>query len=543
MNVDEVRVQLLVQILEHVVKTSQGPPIDAKARASCARLYIQLCSLNPDEPIDRYLTLPSTGALYKLHLPASPEGFLSQLILPIVVHRDSSGICELASTLTECLQDEKIHSRVKLNILNVENRLLRQSVVTELPIEKLSLGRDFCATRRDLVLDVVDNPSSYFKSEDPPLNDPILHALHGLYVDTERDLYLHMGQGDAVMPFYAGILTANRARTQVVARTLRSAIVANQRAGLITIEAMREIIDRYRESLSPGEIDDLDRMVEYHEAWQEEIQVRGLTIKLANTTFQGIDLSQVYTVLRFVLPFDLKDGMPEARKSGVSPFGRYEIILRQIQSVYEDPMMIFLTNIGSEMIGGLPCSFFSDVNPAIEAGSALVVVLLDGCVALDFDINPEGAVVEKTLEDERAIRGGLFFPDKEFLVNFLRALYREAPDQFPLKCELESLHIDAFSNYLIEYHLKGPGNILLHQKSYVLTSRDSFDRARVRYSDKISGLYREDEGVSLKALLENSTIRTNESLRDFVYKAIELTVKNMVESHSCWGYLWTGDPR
>ena len=393
----------------------------------------------------------------------------------------------------------------------------------------------------------MDNPSRYFRPEDAAVNESVLHGLYGLYVDTERDLYLRVGQGNAVMPFFDDVLTAIRHREQMLARVFQSAIVANQRAALITVEAMREKLDRYREALNGPGIDRLDRMIEYHEGGQDDIDIRDVTIQLENATFRGTDLSQIYTVMQFVLPLELKEDIPDAKKGGTSLIGRYEIALRRIALVYEDPLVAFLANIGSEKIGGLPTSFLSDVNPELQAGSTLVVLAFDGCVALDFDVTAGGAIVEKACEDEKAMRGGRFFPHKEEAIKLLRALYREDPDEFPLKCELEGLHVDAFSNYLVDYRLKSTGNIFgnipVHQKSYLLTSGDAFARARMRHADKIGKLYRQDERVSIKALLENSAIRTNESLRDFVHKVLELTVKDWVERHSCWSYLWEGAPK
>jgi len=547
MDTEAQRIQLMVQILEHLLASRTGQPVDPISRVACISAYAQLCSLNPDEPVDHYINAPSTGALYKIHLPANPEGFLSQLILPIIVQRDSAGLCALLSTLNGRLQDSAVHPRVKLSILNVENSLLRHSIVTDLPVEQLAIGRDFCSIRRALVLDAMDNPPRYFRAEDAMLNESVLHVLYGLYVDAERDLCLRVGQRDAIMPFYDDALTATRHRKRVLARIFRSAIAANQRAALITVEAMREKLDQYGGSLDGDDMNQLERMIEYYDGGQDEVEIRSMTIQLASATFRGTDPSEIYTVMQFVLPLELKASVPEVKKWGNLPSGPFEIVFRRIQSVYEDPMMTFLANIGSEKIDGLglPSSFLSDVNPETGASSALVLLKLGGLVALDFDVTDDGGIAEKAFEDARAIRGGQFFPHKEMSVGLLRTLYREAPDQFPLKCRLDDLHIDAFSNYLVDYRyrLKDVGDILVYQKSYLLTRRDAFVQARMRYADKIGELYRQDEQVNIKALLDNSVIRTNESLRNFVYKVLKLTVKECIERHSCWGYLWEENPR
>lgn len=108
---------------------------------------------------------------------------------------------------------------------------------------------------------------------------------------------------------------------------------------------------------------------------------------------------------------------------------------------------------------------------------------------------------------------------------------------------MEDLDVDAFSNFLVDYRLTGFGIFIVHRKAYLLTSRDAFLRTCGRYSDQIGEMYRYDKDVSVKALVENSTIRTNESLRNFVYNALNLTVKECVERHSCWQFLWEGNPK
>ena len=507
---------------------------------------MQLCSLNPDDPVDRYINAPSTGALYKIHLPASPEGFLAQLIQPFVIRRDPATLCALLSSLNGCLQDPAVYPRVKLHILNVENGLLRQSVITDLPKDQASVGHEFCAFRRTLVLDVIDNPARYFGVQDIAANEPRLPSLHTLYVDTERDLYLRVGQREAVMPFFDDLMTATRPRRAILAGVLRSAIAANHRATLITAEAMRERLDRCRESLDHNDLEQLNRMIEYGIA-QEDMEIRDMTVQLAHATFRGTDPSEIYTVIQFALPKSLKRGASEVMQRGGLPGGvGFEIAFRQVTSSYEDPSITYLANIGSEEIGGLPSSFMSDVDPSLQAGSALVQVKLDRFMGLDFEVAPDGSIVDMPFEDEKALRGGQYYPHKELIVGLLRGLFREQPNEFPIDCQLEDLHIDAFSNYLVDYRLspkKGMGNIIIHRKSYLLTRRDAFRQACIRYSDEISALYRHDEQVSLKALMENSVIRTNESLRDFIYKVLKLTVKEYVERHSCWDYLWEGDPK
>jgi len=532
--------QLLVQILEYIL---QGHPGEAVAGTACVGAYVQLSSLNYSKSIDRVLTSPSSGSLYELHLPANPEGFLSQLILGIVAHSDPKGLTELLPTLTRSLKDATINPRVKLHILNVENNLLRRLVVTGLPVERLSLGQEFCRIRRALVLDVMENPLHYFEFEDAVPNEAVIHELYGLYLDTERDIYLHVGQIDSVMQLYDDVLIEVRYRRQFLVRAIRSAIVANHRGGMLTAEALREKRDLFRKFLNDADIDQFDRMIDYHESGQDSIEIRDLTIELADRTFQGTELSQIYTLVQCVLPLELKEGIPECSKGGVSHIGRYQIILRRIGSVYDDPMMAFLANIGNEKIGGLPCNFLSDVNLESPASSTLLLLRFDGCVSLDFDVAGDGTIVEKTCEDEKVLRGGRFFPHKEEMVKLLRAIFREAPDQFPLRCGLEDLHVEAFSNYLVDYRLKSFGNFIVHQKHYLLTSPGAFEKARMRYAEKIGALYRRDERVGTKALLENAMIRTNESLRDFVYKALKLTVKHWIEQKACWKYLWKGLPQ
>jgi hypothetical protein len=66
------KTNLLVEIVEHLLATGAGGPIDPIARTSCIGAYVRLCSLTRDEPVDRYITSPSTGKLFKIHLPANP---------------------------------------------------------------------------------------------------------------------------------------------------------------------------------------------------------------------------------------------------------------------------------------------------------------------------------------------------------------------------------------------------------------------------------------------------------------------------------------
>lgn len=542
------KINLLVEIVEHLLATSSGGSIDPIARVACIDAYVRLCSLTFHESIDRYITSTSTGMLLKIHLPTNPEGFLAQLIHPLLVQCGPTGLCALISTLNGCLHDQAIIGRVKLNILNVENSLVRQAVITDLPADSLELGRSFCAIRRELVIDAIDRPSEYFMAQHEPENVSIFFSLYRLYVDTERNLYLRLAPQN-LMLFFDDLLNSSRRRKEMLSMIFQSAIEANHQAILLTVEAMREKLDLYSEWLGPDKMEQLERSIEYGSELVN-MDIRGVTIQLANATFRGIDVKELYTLIQFVVPFELKEGAVEAQRAGILDGElRFEVLFRKTHSSYQDPTVIYLANIGSERLGGLPSLFLSDVNPTQNASSTLIFVKLGGFVALDFDVVEDGVIVEKDLAEEKALRGEQYYPHKELVVNLLRAIYRGVPGEFPIQCKLEDLNVDAFSNFIVDYRLSvdhrlaGFGDTIIHRKAYLLTSRDAFLRACRRYGDQIGEMYRHDKDVSIKALVKNSSIRTNESLRNFVYKALELTVKRYVECQSCWKFLWEGDPK
>lgn len=536
-SIEDPKIPLLVDFVEHLEATVASGTIDPVSRSSFIGAYIKHCNLTGNEPIDHYITSPSTGKLYKIHL-GNPEGVLAQLIHPLTMQRDSQWIYPLVAKLNDCLQDPAIQSTLKFNILNVENALLRHFVISNLNAAAPDQGRKFCTIRRELVLAAIDNPLKYFPSQDVAANQQTLLSLHRLYIDTERDIYLRLNCRDFLLKFFDDLFVVNRQKKELLVDLFKSAIIANHRAMLLTSEAIRERLDLYRETLGREQFEQLDREIEYG-GEQNSRDIRGVTVQLANTTFRGIQPTELFTEIQFVLPFEMQnEGMEDNRRGSLNGLP-FNVIFRKIKSSYEDPTIVYLRNIGSDMINGLPNDLLSDVNP--DLGSTLLVLQLDGCAALDFDVTDDGVIKEKPLEDEKALRGGWYYPHKELALNLLRALYRSASIDFPLKCELEHLDIDVFSNFIINYCLK-EGQLIVHRKAYLLTSKAAFHRAYTRYGDQISELYRRDKHVSIKALIDNSVIQSNESFRDFVYKVVELTVKEYVEGHSCWEYLWEGGP-
>jgi hypothetical protein len=535
-NIDDPRTQLLEEIVKYFEKAATTTP-EPGATSGCIGAYIKLCSLAINEPIDKYITSSATGALYKIHIPANPEALLTQMIQPLILQRNPSSLTLLLDTLNNYVRDLSIDYHVKFSILNVENRILRQSVISDLPLGALDLGKNYCIIRRALVLDVIENPLKYFTDQEALSNGPILIALHHLYVDTERDLYLRANRCKEVMPFFDALLSSVPKHKAVLWGVLRSAVTANHRVMVLTADKMREKIDLYRDVLDKEDLEGLDRAIEY--ATKDGEEITSVTIQLADASFRGIAPGELYTEIQFVLPFEIRDGMLEEDREVTLANGlSFRVDFRRLKSVYEDPMIIYLANIGSESIGGLPSAFLSDVNPDLLNGSTLVLIKLGWCEALDFDVTADGVIKEKPFDDEKAIRGGQYFPHKELAITLLRTLYKNMPLQFPVECNLDQLHIDIFSNFIVCYRRKEYPILIMHLKEYLLTSRDAFNRARIRYSEKISELYREDKHVSIKSLLNNSDIHTNESFRNFIYKVTELTVKEYIEQHSCWEFLW-----
>ena len=76
MDTETQKINLLVEIVEHLLVADEGGPIDPVAKASCIGAYVRLCSLTRDESVDRYITSPPTGKLFNIHFPANPEGFM-----------------------------------------------------------------------------------------------------------------------------------------------------------------------------------------------------------------------------------------------------------------------------------------------------------------------------------------------------------------------------------------------------------------------------------------------------------------------------------
>ncbi len=339
-------VALLVRIVEYIEKAADQGPVGPEARVRCIRDYARLSSLSVNEPIDSYITSNVTGRLYKLHFPANPEGFLVQLIQPLIMRRDPAYVRGLVSGLIDCLQDRAVHHGVKFNLLNVENSLVRHAVVADLSTEDAPLARMFCDVRRRLVLDALDRPTNYFSDLVAEANRGALIRLHRLYVDTERDLYLRLAQRDALVPFFDQVLNAVRARKEVLAGVMWSAIVANHRAALMPAEAMREKLDSFRTAIDEDQIALMDRAIEYGTEYSG-VDIRSITVELANPTFRGIDAASLYTAIQFVVPLEPRE--TEARRAGKLPDGRpFEVAFRRITSIYEDPTLVYLSNTGSE---------------------------------------------------------------------------------------------------------------------------------------------------------------------------------------------------
>ena len=533
------QIALLVEILDHIVATSNNNFFDPADRIKCILNYIQFVNTSLDKSVNSCLN-DSGGSLYQIQIPANPEIFLTRLLLPLVQKNDDHAtLPQIVTALNDKLEDSSVLNRVKLHILNVENNILRNFVISKLTKDNLMLAKTFFGIRRKMIIDIIENSEKYFIAEEIPHNENVLEFLHHVYVDSEFKLYHRLKNYGEIIPFFDDVILTAQPHKNLLIQSFQMFIAANRKTPLLTAQAMREKIDRYNTSIDTEQFDRLEDEIDYGFF---ESDIKSLTIQMATPAFQDFNPKEALTVIQFILPFELLGSNRKIRTIALPDGIEAKVFFSKVESIYDDPTIMHLYNlyIGNNE-AGIPALYLSDINQDSVDMSTKVTIVLNGFYPFDFNVGEDGKIEDNpVLLEEKALFGDQHYPHKVLSIQILRRLYHQEKDEFPLSCSLEDLNIMSFNNFLVEYKAgsNGVGEKNIHQKNYLMTNKDALVHACNKYSEEIGKLYRNDSQIGVKALIENCIIRTNESLRNFVAKTLEVTIKQYVEKHSCWHYLW-----
>jgi len=212
---------------------------------------------------------------------------------------------------------------------------------------------------------------------------------------------------------------------------------------------------------------------------------------------------------------------------------QYIVEFIRLKNLFDDPIFLFLNNL-QQNINGMPTTIFSDAVSNIES-STVVYITMQEFFHPDFDL-VDDRITYIDFEEKEAKLGRKYYPYKDRIVEILRKLHSDHTEQIPFDIKREEININLISNHLVNY-IDEDSNSIFH-KIHTITNLDSYLKVKNRYLEEIAELNLSDEFLNIRDLLFETDIVTSGSLREFVSRALDLTVKKSIELRGIYRYLW-----
>jgi hypothetical protein len=248
------------------------------------------------------------------------------------------------------------------------------------------------------------------------------------------------------------------------------------------------------------------------------------SLSLENTRGKNIS-----TWIKFSIPIEC---VYDEQVTITNDEGKPEISIIPIKTFWADPMFEAFMNY---KIGNIGWSYFSDLSVDTEGKFCHVKIDVDGLYIPDVELF-ETTSKSIDFSEKEQIEGRSYYPHKEFAVKTLLQAFEVLEKAIVVK-DKKDISANLFSNFIVEY-IDNDKQTIIQSNLKALTSHGSFDKTRSRFLEKLSSRNLSDTYISIRSLINETTIESERNLREFVERTLSLIVKKNIEDEGGYRYFW-----
>jgi hypothetical protein len=440
-------------------------------------------------------------------------------------------IIRLVELFTKAIATPSLDKSHKFNILNVENTVLREKFANAIRMMFENKAKEALDVRKNFILSELRTLDES-EGEEKAINGRKKETIYNLliyYIRNEIDVLIANNKFIDVIRLLYQKLEEKRDKRVMVA-LLHSLVSYNNLFLLERKEAIREKVVGYRTLIGEDKYVQLNELLNFS---PEKVELKDLSIEPVEgdkkyIKFADVDYQKVKTIISFVVPYESKkDHMkfeyPE----------KYTVEFLRLKNLFDDPIFRFLNSMQAE-ISGMPTTIFSDAIGNTDH-STVIFIIMPEFFHPDFDL-VEDRITYINFDEKEAKLGRKYYAHKDRVVEILRELHSDHADEMPFDMKKEDININLISNYLVNY-IDENNNSIFH-KVHTITNLDSYLKVKKRYLEKIGELNLSDEFLGIRELLLTTDIVTPESLREFVSRVLDLTIRKSIELRGIYKFLW-----
>ncbi len=505
-------------------------------------VYLRSVLLFPSPDMDKYTVQGAGGKFYEVQINTSENTtvslgkmshvFLSDICKDLLKSARLDHIISLIELFSSALVTPSLERDHKLSILNAENTVLKD--VFSLALRKMpeSMAKAAIDVRLNFAIqelsDLEKNDAETTEIREE--NKKAFNEVIAKYIQYKIDILISNNKFVDIFQFLYVELENHHAE-QTIVSLLHNLIVYNNLFLLERKDTIRDELEEHRRLIGDDKYAVLDDMLNFSPA---DIELKNFSIMLVDDdgggkTFKNQDYEKVRTQVSFVVPY--------ASRKDYSRFeqeDKYTIEFIKVHNLFDDPVFQFFNKL-QQNINGMPTTIFSDALGNIES-STVVRITMNEFFHPDFELIDD-KVTFIDFEEKEAKLGRKYYPHKDRIIEMLLDLQKVHPEQIPFDLPRKEIDINLVSNYLVNYldqNMQG-----IYHQAHTVTNLDSYLKVKKRYLEEIAKLNLSSEFMDMRELLFETEIVSARTLQEFIYRAIDLTVKKSIELRGINKYLWS----
>ena len=508
-------------------------------------VYFRSVLLYPSPDMRKYSLTGPDGKYYMLEFPGHNKAgerrsislgemsntLLAEVCSDLLKSAHIAHIIGLIELFTKAIATPSLDKSHKFNILNAENMVLKEKFTDAIRMMPEKKAKEALDIRRNLAfseLQALNRPEDKTDSENEK-NRESFYNLLSKYIRCRIDVLIANNKFIDIFQFLYEELEENDDK-QIITALLNNLVIYNNLFLLERKATIRETVAGCNSLIGEEKYTQLDEMLNFS---PEKVELRNLSLEPVeldkeNIKFKNVDYQKVKTIISFVIHYKsqkdyIKFEYPD----------RYTVEFIRLKNLFDDSIFLFLNNL-QQNINGMPTTIFSDAVGNIDH-STVVRITMQEFFHPDFDL-VDDRITYIDFEEKEAKLGRKYYPHKDRIVEILRNLHSDHSGQIPFDMKREEININLISNHLVNY-IDENNNSIFH-KVHTITNLDSYLKVKNRYLEKIAELNLSDEFLDIRELLFDTDIVTSGSLREFISRALDLTVKKSIELRGIYKFLW-----
>ncbi|WP_299195193.1 hypothetical protein [uncultured Amphritea sp.] len=447
-------------------------------------------------------------------------GFVLHHLYPIILtYSDLEKFDQYFKITTKFLESSHVSSISKTYIIDFENKNFKEKIEESFAISSQGLAALNARLKFSrIALSSSDNEIFGDKNS--------IRNVFSKYVSKAIEFFVYKGQFIQASDFLNEFL--DTASSSIEKSVLVSSIVShNASYNLRSRAELNSFIEEYEELISDEDLEYLKTTVNSEAGG---VEVHGFSFGNGTLSINSTKDKNVVTLIRFSIP----SVCYSVDSQVIEIDDKLEIMLSPVSAFWADPMFRIMSGWN---IANMGWSHFCDIEPEEGKNYTHILIAIRELYTPDVKLN-ENSYDNIDFSEKEALIGRTYYPHKEFVVKTL--LSNLTALQKHIEIDKKDINVNMFSNYFVQ-HINEITRENIHHKLYAITNPDSYSKTLTRFVERLNSVNLADAFIDIRELMLTTKIETEKSLKEFVFRCVDLFVKHNIENHGGYKYLWKND--